>query len=126
MTRLRVALAASLTSFVLAGCDSGPSGPGSYYGRAIGPSVGGVVLEIEGTGIQGFTGRGSTRAYSAPVPGRPNTHRLVLIDPQGGDLGFDMLVDDLDMHRPYVTVVEATGTDNRRAAPGSVTIRFGS
>lgn len=115
---------ALLAAVVVAGCDFGPSGPGSLTARASGESLGGVVLEIQGAGIRGFTGRGSTRVYSAPVAGRPRVHRVVLVDPAGGDLGFDIEVDDLGMEGPVATVVQAARTDNTMMLSAGVTVRI--
>lgn len=109
---------------VLAGCDGGPSGPGTILARASGPDVGGAVLEMSGSGIRGFTGRGSTRVYWAGVPGRAGVFRVVLVDPEGGDMGFDLVVDDRGMDGPTVTVISAAGTDNRLIPKSSVVVRF--
>ena len=83
----------------MAACDSGPEGPGSLIGRATGDALGAVVLQVEGVGIQGFAGRGTTQVYWSGDPGRVNTHRVILIDPQGGDLGFEIIVEDRAMVR---------------------------
>lgn len=108
----------------LAGCDWGPSGPGTILARASGPDVGGAVLEISGSGIRGFTGRGSTRVYWAAVPGPADVFRVVLVDPAGGDMGFDLAVDDRGMDGPSVTVIAAAGTDNLLIPTRSVVVRF--
>ena len=109
MRRLATALLAAVS---LSGCDAGPEGPGSLEARATGEALGAVVLEVEGPGIRGFTGRGETRVYSAPVPGRPDVHRVVLLDPVGGTLGFAIDVDDVGMHGPFFRVVSAASTSN--------------
>ncbi len=112
-------------AFFVAGigaCDFGPSGAGSLEGRVAGPSLGGVVLEVVGIGIRSFEGRGSTRAYSAPVSERENAHRVILIHPQAGDIVFDILVEDVGMESPVITVVSATGTDNLELLAGSIEV----
>jgi hypothetical protein len=120
--RLRAGLLAFL--LVAAGCEWGPSGPGTILARASGPEVGGAVLEVVGSGIQGFAGRGSTRVYWAAMPGRADAFRVVLVDPDGGDMGFDMAVDDRGMDGPAVTVIAAADTGNRLIPTTSVVVRF--
>jgi hypothetical protein len=118
----RMRLLAALAVGVLGACDSDPSGPGAFLARASAPGLGAVVLEVEGQGITGFAGRGSTRVYSAAVPSRPRVHRVVLVDAVGGEIGFDIQVEDVGMERPVVTVVQAAGTDNRSLSSGAVSI----
>jgi len=108
----------------IAACDSGPKGPGGLVARATGESLGGVVLRVQGVGITGFAGRGTTQVYSAAVADKVNTHRVILIDPQGGDLGFEIIVEDRAMEGPVITVLQAALTDNRgvSAAVATVTV----
>ena len=113
-------IAAFLTLAVLAACD--PSGPGSIVGNVTGTALAGVVLEVEGVGIQGFGARGDTRAYSAAVPSRTNVHRLVLVSPTAGELEFEILVDDLAMESPVITVIEATDGGNALVPPSTATV----
>jgi hypothetical protein len=116
---LAIVLALSVTA-----CDSGPKGPGSLVARATGDSLGGVVLRVEGTGITGFTGRGTTQVYWSSVADKVDTHRVILIDAQGGDLGFDIVVEDRAMEGPVITVLQAALTDNTgvSAAVATVTV----
>lgn len=118
------ALALLLAVALLAGCDLGPSGPGALSGRASAEGLGGVVLEVQGSGIRGFAGRGSTQVYAAPVADRAGVHRVILIDPEGGELGFDVEVDDRGMEGPMVTVVQAAGTDNATMPASEVAVRI--
>jgi hypothetical protein len=104
-------------------CDSGPRGPGTLTAVATGASLGGVVLEVEGTGIRGFAGRGSTRVYSAPVEGRSGVHRVILVGPEPGDLPFEVEVDDVGMEGPVVTVVQAARGDNFAIPASRVSVR---
>ncbi len=104
----------------LAACDTGPSGPGTLLGRASAESLGGVVIEVVGVGIQGFSARGTTQIYASDVPGRSDTHRVILIDPVGGDLGFEIEVDDRGMEGPVISVIQATDTDNATVPVSSV------
>lgn len=108
----------------LAACDFGPSGPGTLVGRVSAGALGAVVLEVEGRGIQGFTGRGSTQVYSAALPERPNVHRVILMDSEGGELGFEVSVDDRGMDGPFISVVQAAGADNSMLPSGTVTVRM--
>ena len=123
--RLRGVLpfAAALCLVGIGACDSGPSGPGSLMGRVTGESLGGVVLEVVGAGIVGFEGRGDTQAYGAPMARPENTHRVILIDPQGGELLFEIQVDDVAMDGPVMTVLSATGVDNALQLLASVEVR---
>lgn len=122
MRRLVSALAASLVMSVAA-CDSGPEGPGTITAFATGPSVGGVVLEVQGTGIRGFSARGSSRVYSAAVAGREATHRVIVITPDPGEMVVDMEVDDLGMEGPTIRVVSAANGSNQAIATSNVTLR---
>jgi len=105
-------LAAAAVVF-LAACDTSPSGPATVAGTVTGPSdLGAVVLDVVWPGVQGFEGQGSTQVYWAQVPDEPNRHRVILVGPAGGDLRFGVLVDDLYLEGPVVTVVEAASTNN--------------
>jgi hypothetical protein len=119
-----------LVVLVISACDSGPRGPGALLARASldgasgGPSLGAVVLELQGSGIQGFEARGDTRLYASAVPGKVDVHRVVLVHPSGGELGFEILVDDVGMDRPGVTVVQAADTDNAILERQTVVVRI--
>ena len=117
-------LALGVALCLVGGGACGPSGPGSFLSRVSGESLGGVLLEVSGVGIVGFDGRGSTQVYSAPMAHRQNTHRVLLIDPQGGDLLFDIQVTDVGMDLPVVTVVSAAGTDNATRLPAGIEVRI--
>lgn len=109
---LRRSLAAAAV-VLLGACDLGPSGPGAVRGTVAGnPDLGGVVLEVTWPGVVGFAGQGSTQVYSAPVEGAPDRHRVILVSPTGGDLPFEIQVEDAYLASPTVTVVEAVGTSN--------------
>lgn len=122
MRRL-LTLAAAFSVIVVSACDSGPSGPGSITAFASGPSVGGVVLEVQGAGIRGFTARGSSRVYSASVEGRAATHRVIVITPEPGEMAVDIEVDDLGMEGPTIRVVSAANGANQAIAASNVTVR---
>lgn len=124
LRRLPRTVATALVGLLaLAACDSGPQGPGSLTAVAAAPSLGGVVLEVEGSGIQGFAGRGSTRVYSAAVEGRTGVYRIILIDPEPGELAFDLEVDDVGMEGPIVKVISATDGENHFMPASRVTVR---
>ncbi len=110
---------------LLAACDSGPSGPATVAGTVSGDSdLGAVVLDVVWAGVQGFEGRGGTQVYSAPVADTPNRHRVILVGPSGGELGFSILVDDLYLEGPVVTVVEATSSNNLPRPVGALQVRL--
>jgi hypothetical protein len=103
-------------------CDSGPSGPGALEGRVSAPALGAALLEVEGSGINGFTGRGDTQVYSAPLQGRPGVHRVIVLDRPGGELGFSIDVDDRGMEGPIVTVIQAVDNGNLPISAGGVSV----
>ena len=121
MPRLVVALGLAVA---IAACDSGPSGPGALEGRVSGSAVGVALLEVQGTGINGFEGRGSTQVYSAELSGRPGVHRVIVLDRSGGEMGFAIDVDDRGMEGPVVTVLQAANTSNDPMSAGGVTVAF--
>ena len=112
MLRDSVTAAALLGVLMLAACDSGPTGPGTLIASVTGKDLGGVVLEITGVGIQGFDGLDNTQVYSAPLAGSPDAYRVLLIDAEGGELRFEIQVEDLGLDDPVMTVVSAVGVDN--------------
>lgn len=113
--RFRGAVVGAVCVLVVGAC--GPSGPGALTGRLSADGLGGAILEVDGRGIQGFSGRGDSRVYSAPMPGREGVYRVVIIHPSGGEIGFDIAVDDVGMESPVVRVVSATRTDNSLMSP---------
>ena len=119
----RVLLRGSMVILLMvAACDSGPSGPGTLEARVRSEGLGAAVLEVEGAGIQGFAGRGSTQVYSGPVPGRTDVYRVIVVDPVGGDIGFEIQVDDVGMDGPILTVITAARTDNGTMAAAGVAV----
>lgn len=119
-----------LAFLAVSACDGGPEGPGALSARAVldeapgGASLGAAVLEFQGRGIQGFEARGDTRLYASAVAGKTDVHRVVLVHPSGGELGFEILVDDLGRDRPMVTVIQAAGIDNNPLPSGVVVVRI--
>ena len=93
-------------------CDSGPSGPGTLVASVTGSSLGGVVLEVRGPGILGFEGLDNTQVYAAPLAQVADAYRVLLIDPEGGELRFEIQVEDVGMGDPIMQVVSAAGVDN--------------
>ncbi len=118
-----LSLGVALSLLAIGACDSGPSGPGSLVGRVTGEALGGVVLEVTGVGIVGFGGRGNTQAYGAQMARPENTHRVILIDPQGGELLFEIQVEDVGMDLPVIIVMTATGDDNVTRLTAGVDVR---
>jgi len=111
--RRTLAGAALVASSAMAACETGPGGPATVSATVTGAAdLGAVVLDVVWPGIQGFEGRGSTQVYSAPVEGEEDRHRVILVGPAGGDLGFGILVDDVYLEGPVVEVVEATDSAN--------------
>ena len=108
------ALAAAVLAAGLGACDlGGPGGPAEVLGTVTGdPGLGAAVVDLSWDGVTSFEGRGSTQAYSAPVSGSPNRHRVVLVDAAGGELRFTIGLEDERLNAPVVQVVSAVGTDN--------------
>jgi len=108
-----------------AACDGGPKGPGTRDGVVEGPAnLGAVVLEVTGSGIQGFKGRGDTRAYGTVVSAAEGRHRVVLVDAAGGLIEFGITVEDLGAEPPLVTVLVAAGSDNQAQLSTGVVVRL--
>lgn len=117
----RIALVATLS---VAACDSGPSGPGAFEAIATGEDVGGVLLQVDGPGILGFDARGDARLYAAADSVRPGRHRVLVISPGSGELRFAILVEDVAIEGPAITVLQATRADNRLTTPSAVVVRI--
>lgn len=116
---------AVLALAVIAACDTGPDGPGTVLGTVTGgASLGAAVLDVTWKGVQDFEARGSTQVYSAAVPGEDDRYRVILVGPVAGDLSFGIVVDDVYLEGPVVTVVEAAGADNLPRAVGELQVRL--
>lgn len=109
-----------LVALVAACGDDGPSGPGTMAATVEtgGAAPGGVVLEVTGTGIEGFAAAGSTRLISrtveAPTDENPTgRYRLVLIGPGDVPLRFDTRVEDIGAAPPSTTVILAVDDANQ-------------
>ena len=95
----------------LAGCDSGPEGPGFMEGVVDGPiPLGAAIVEVQGDGVIGFEGAGSTHVF--PGPPAQGVHRVVLVGETPGSLTFRVQVQELRDGAPSATVLSAAGGDN--------------
>jgi len=105
-------LTAALT--LVAGCDSGPKGPGTLSGTVSGGDLGAVVLALSGPGILGFEGRDGSKVYSVALS--PNTvaptYKLIVVGQAGGDLHFGIKVEDVGGQLPSVAVLDAVDSGN--------------
>jgi hypothetical protein len=107
----RLLLALSVAA--VAGCETGPRGPGTVNGTVVGTAdLAAAVLDVVWPGIQGFEGHGGTQVYSAPVAGDADRYRVILVAPAGGNLTFGIQVDGVYLQGPVVTVIEAAGSDD--------------
>jgi len=106
-----------LASLVI-GCDSGPDGPGDLTGsvQSPSPSLGGVVFEVVGAGIEGFSGAGGTWVSWARQED-PIVYRVIVLGESGGDLKFSVAVQDRGGRMPRATVVSAVDLNNRPLLP---------
>ena len=123
MTRRSIlTLAAAL---LVAGCDSGPDGPGTIDAVVESPQpLGAVVLELEGGGVEGFDPQGRTLVYSAAVSSTTRKFRVILVSPDGSPLRFGIRVDNVREAQPTVTAVSAATPANVAVAPGGLQVRL--
>lgn len=98
--------------------DQGIQGPGSLVARVDAPDVelGSAVVEVQGTGIRGFEALGGSRVFTRSAGG--GTHRVVVVDPGGGDLRFRIRVEAVAAALPAATVQAAADTANAVVASG--------
>lgn len=121
----RLAILASF-AILAVGCDSGPSGPGELDATLLtpGPVIGAAVLEVVGSGIEGFTGAGATRVFWARQD-NPVQYRVVVVSEGGGDLKFSVVMKDLAVRTPRYTVVSMVDLENRPlSVTGEYRLRF--
>jgi hypothetical protein len=120
-----------LAALSLVACDMGLTGPGTVEGRVIeatSPGVvglGAAVLDVTWRGVLGFSGRGATQVYWAPVAGSPDRYRVVLVAPSGQDLLFSVQIEALHSERPTLVVVEAADSANEPVPASAVSVRMG-
>jgi hypothetical protein len=69
------------------------------------------VLEVVGSGIQGFSGAGGTKVFWAPQ-GTPSVYRVIVVGETAGDLPFSVSVQDLADRKPRATVVSLVDLNN--------------
>jgi len=97
----------------IGGCDSGPSGPGEITATLRSPAeaVGGIVAQVVGSGIEGFSGAGGSKVFFAQQDD-PSVYRVIVITEGGGDLSFTVAVRDLGARMPRSTIVGAVDPNN--------------
>lgn len=98
---------------LLAGCDSGPNGPGDLAGsvRSRSSSLGGAVFEVVGKGIESFSGAGGTKVFWSRQ-GNPNTYRVIVVGEGGGELTFKVSVQDRGDGKPRATLISLVDQGN--------------
>ena len=98
---------------LLGACDRGPDGPGDLAASLETPGVpvGGMVLDVVGAGIEGFSGEGGSRVFWVPQES-PSAYRVVVIGPEGSDPAFAVSVEDVGRRFPRTTVVSIVNRDN--------------
>ena len=124
---MRAARAGALglaVALLAAGCDSGPSGPGTLSATVSSTSpLGAVVLEVVGPGVQGFEPQGSSRAFGATLSATEGRHRVVVVAPDGAPLRFGIRVEDLGADLPAITAVSAASPQNLPALAEGIEVR---
>jgi len=110
---MRTLIGGILALFLLAGCDSGPDGPGDLSGtvQSSGSPLGAVVIEVVGAGIEGFQGTGDTKVFWARQED-PNIYRVVVVGDGSGDLRFSVSVRDRGARVPRALVASAVDAEN--------------
>jgi hypothetical protein len=104
-------LAALVALLAAAACDSGPKGPGFLTATIEGPvPLGAAIVEVQGEGVLGFEGAGTTHVFT--TPGELGVHRVVLIGEQPGDLRFKVQVQEVRDRPPSATIIQASGADD--------------
>ena len=118
-------VATAVAALLLAGCDSIPDGPGTIDAIVESTqSLGAVVLEFEGGGVEGFDPQGSTLVYSAAVSSTTRKYRVILVSPDGSPLRFGIRVDNVREAQPTVTAISAATPANRSVSPGGLQVRL--
>jgi len=113
-------------ALVVAACDSGPEGPGDLAATFTGSgnAPGGVVLEIVGSGIVGFSGEGGTKVFWAAQE-TPSVYRVIVLGQGGSELRFKASVEDVGNRMPRATVVSVVDEDNiPLPATGDYQVKF--
>jgi len=104
----------------LAACHSDSGVPGVLSGTVTASApqtLGAAVLEVTGSGIQGFQGQGGSVVYGALVDAQSKRYRMVVVGT--GSLSFGVKVDNVNGHKPSVQVVSAVD-DQNTSLPSSV------
>ena len=110
--RWRRLVAVAVVALTVGACDWGPRGPGQLRGVVTSGTVrvGALVLEISGSGVQGFTDAGQTRTFFAEP--EPEVYRVVLVAADPDRIQFRVAMDDVRSSGLIVTTVEAVDDDN--------------
>ena len=109
MRRLRLVTVMAV-ALALGACDWGPRGPGQLRGIVVPGAnrVGAIVLEISGSGVQGFSEAGQTRLFFAQP--ESNVYRVVLVASDPDRIRFRVDMDDV--RSPVLTVVAVEAVDD--------------
>jgi hypothetical protein len=122
--RCRVVPGLVLAALVaLAGCDSNSGPPGVLSGTvtvSAQQTLGAAVLEITGSGIQGFQGQGGSVVYGALLDAQSKRYRMVVVGT--GPLSFGVKVDNVKSRRPAVQVVSAVDDQNKNLSTSAVKV----
>ena len=115
--------AALLLLAALTACsDEGPqAGPGTLAASVVGPNgaEGAAVVLLLGDGVTAVTPAGGTEVF---VREGNSTTRVVVVHPTGGDLSFEIQVDDVTDPPTFVVEEVAAPDDALRADVSAYTV----
>jgi len=126
--RIRGALlvALALVSPGVTACSDDSSGPGTVTVTVEGSTpLGGAVLDIRGK-LEGAESLHAGWSLLEPLPNQGSTpvYRLLVVQEVAGTLSLSLSVPDVGGDLPAVTVLQASGADDRRLpAVGGLDVR---
>ena len=121
--RLRTSLWAIMVALIgLAGCDSRPTGPGSYlvtleWDQGVAPA-GAALVFLGAPGLGAVTPLDGVLAWDNTPPGEEGGRRVVLIHPEDApNLRFSVAISDRAVGRPAATILGLATQQNLPVPP---------
>lgn len=128
-SRLRSLLVSCLLAGVVVGCETRPSGPGSYlvqlrWDAGAAPLGGAQLFVYAGTGIGEISALDGARSWSEALPEDGGWVRVVLLHlGEPAELTFSVEVEDLRNGPPQVVLQGLTSQDNKLIPAGDEAYR---